>query len=728
MMNPPQTPRDRKESFSNIVSNIPSNSQPRSCDETSAVRSNTSPPAAGNHDSSPEAYRRTTNDPDKNQSQGRQMKAGGSLRGAKRINFSLESARCHSLTSSPRASEPTKLPFSTEMEIDSLRLRKLLKTINGPGPTEPPITRASLSELDGAAIYRNPKLRHDINFDRELHFRPNLDGDNGRQKRLQAEKFWTMLVAEVELYNMLHGGMSYSRVESLGLEVQRVPKLFDAVRDIVITLIPPEEQTRVEERLDTKMLMQAIERGVCDLLALARWLAQLLKSHCAPMRDAWVDRFVSRMEDGVARNDSERVVSGLRELLGILEAMKLDVANHQIRYLREQLVAETISFEQAYQAGRIQRNRVNMDQAQRWYCKEQEPVSMVSQSTTIARRGAELFTSRLLQMVHHENLSTSPDTFYFDCERLHSIQSDLLDHAYFRICWDAFCRTVRILSPNNPYMPGREVLKALRTDLTAIVAHSQLSKRWPRPWHDNMANISLEIVRHAFRYCEISKEYDEERHRAIEKFLRVELSLPSERLRSELNYIQKLITPAVISCVVNFLGASPTDLVNAFVPSKGSPNVAPTSLLHALSQGQEDETFTMEYSADAMRRLVHIAVLHWKVWGPLVYLGKPDSTVAEHATASMQDSLGASGHLSQVSSKWSCAEGDIVSIREANSTIAELSPSSSPALADDASETMDTNPGPNQPSSEHQSGNSRQTRSSGPGGGTGFVLSKNQSG
>ena len=58
---------------------------------------------------------------------------------------------------------------------------------------EPPVTKATLSELDVQKIVHNPKLRHDINFDPELHFRPNLDGDKGKRKQEKANQFWNAL-------------------------------------------------------------------------------------------------------------------------------------------------------------------------------------------------------------------------------------------------------------------------------------------------------------------------------------------------------------------------------------------------------------------------------------------------------------------------------------------------------------------------------------------------------
>lgn len=44
-------------------------------------------------------------------------------------------------------------------------------------PTSPPITKATLRELDLHEILRNPQLRHDSVFDPNLMFRPNYDGE-----------------------------------------------------------------------------------------------------------------------------------------------------------------------------------------------------------------------------------------------------------------------------------------------------------------------------------------------------------------------------------------------------------------------------------------------------------------------------------------------------------------------------------------------------------------------
>jgi T-complex protein 11 len=68
---------------------------------------------------------------------------------------------------------------------------------------DPPITKATLSELDVPRIVFNPKLRHDVNFDPDLHFRPNLDGDSGRRKAQKATEFWDTFQTQLQSFMLM---------------------------------------------------------------------------------------------------------------------------------------------------------------------------------------------------------------------------------------------------------------------------------------------------------------------------------------------------------------------------------------------------------------------------------------------------------------------------------------------------------------------------------------------
>ncbi len=185
--------------------------------------------------------------------------------------------------------------------------------------SEPPITKTSLSELDIPRIVYNPKLRHDVNFDPDLHFRPNLDGESGQRKTQKANEFWNRLRAQIE--DFLADPLTFES-ELVGKEWS-LRSTLRAIGEILGTLVPPEDRSAVEEILNVELLMQQFRKGVADLEKLGLWLARTLKSHCAPMRDDWVDGMVDQLTAGDRARDVGSLVQGLQSLLGVLEAMKL---------------------------------------------------------------------------------------------------------------------------------------------------------------------------------------------------------------------------------------------------------------------------------------------------------------------------------------------------------------------------------------------------------------------
>jgi len=184
---------------------------------------------------------------------------------------------------------------------------------------EPPVTKTTLSELDVNKIVHNPKLRHDINFDPDLHFRPNIDGEKGRRKALKADSFWGTFRGQLRVYLVDRENFE----KDLGGAEWCLPATLKAIRGVLETLVPQRDRSSVEETFNVDMLMQQFRKGVADLPKLAIWLSQLLKCHCAPMRDTWVDAMVKEISKGDQDGDVALLVLGMRNLLGVLEAMKL---------------------------------------------------------------------------------------------------------------------------------------------------------------------------------------------------------------------------------------------------------------------------------------------------------------------------------------------------------------------------------------------------------------------
>ena len=184
---------------------------------------------------------------------------------------------------------------------------------------EPPVTKQTLSELDVNKIVHNPKLRHDINFDPDLHFRPNLDGEKGRRKKQKADDFWVTMRNQLQNYLIDREGFE----RELGDAEWCLPATLKAIRGILETLVPQRDRSSVEETFNVDLLLQQFRKEVADLAKLAMWLSQLLKRHCAPMRDDWVDEMVAQLSNGDRQGDVGLLVGGMCSLLAVLEAMKL---------------------------------------------------------------------------------------------------------------------------------------------------------------------------------------------------------------------------------------------------------------------------------------------------------------------------------------------------------------------------------------------------------------------
>ncbi|KAH8786051.1 T-complex protein 11-domain-containing protein [Hyaloscypha finlandica] len=344
-------------------------------------------------------------------------KSGGGISGPRNHNFNSNTAD-RSVSSSTREHSPA---------------------------VEPPVTKTTLSELDVNKIVNNPKLRHDINFDPDLHFRPNLDGEKGRRKTQRANDFWNTMKAQLRSYIMNRDQFE----KELPIDGEWcLPSTLKAIRGILETLVPQRDRASVEDTFNVDLLMQQFRKGVADLEKLALWLSQLLKCHCAPMRDNWVDEMVTQLSNGDRNGDVQLLVAGMQNLLGVLEAMKLDVANHQIRCLRPLLIEDTVHFEQKFFMKKIALGRVDIAGAHAWFRRASSLPDILSIEGTAHTQGNTWdFIKALVHLILPSRSSEMvPHTFLFDEERLIKLRSDMLDLINLEICMylfrnlDAQCR------------------------------------------------------------------------------------------------------------------------------------------------------------------------------------------------------------------------------------------------------------------------------------------------
>ncbi|KAL8867932.1 MAG: hypothetical protein Q9174_005337, partial [Haloplaca sp. 1 TL-2023] len=236
----------------------------------------------------------------------------------------------------------------------------------------PPITKETLSELDLNRIVNDPRLRHDLNFEQEILFRPNTYGTRGEQKKRSENLYFDALALELDFYirqqqrsystsstsylpprestTAPYGDISESQHHHHGLypteAPRRIPTMLISIREIVKSLVPTEKHPAIDAQFDIELKMQELAHGVCDIAALIEWLGKLLQQSCSPMRDPTVVAMVQRTQQAIREQDARELMQAMKDLFGVLECMKLDVANHQIRYLRLYLLEETTVYEQ----------------------------------------------------------------------------------------------------------------------------------------------------------------------------------------------------------------------------------------------------------------------------------------------------------------------------------------------------------------------------------------------
>ncbi|KAJ4340040.1 Protein SOSEKI 1 [Ascochyta clinopodiicola] len=557
----------------------------------------------------------------------------------RREQYAVRSTRSPSVSAPRTADVPEQLAELIMTMIPGPEGDELAEAFRE-GSDLPPITLQSLAELDIQNIITNIKLRHDINFDRDLSFRPNLDGAKGQEKVKTAQRYWRALVAELELYTRLFQGTSplqETDTTSWSTIIQhaerRVPKIFSTIRDVLKSLVPDRDHSRVDEHLDVPMLMQEIERGVCDLVRLSEWMACLLKEHCAPMRDEWVDKMVSYTRTGVTLNKSESIVKGLCELLGILESMKLDVANHQIRNLKTLLIEDTVNFETHYHLDRLVagRARVNIQTAQKWYGSATEEFSPFCTQQEASRRPLEVFVRGITATLFgKDGRSDFPETMYLDADRLQIIKAEMEDFVFFEVCLDMFATLLKQFGYQGPNLSTTR--NQLVSSLTAIMGNTSVGYG-PHQWMANSEALSLEILRQASTLACRSTTYDF-----------VNLSSANQRLRhlffstftTRARNLEAAVLPAVLATMEKHNTLSPVELFNNLVPTTPSsaialPQPSPPSTTDTTSPTALLHPDTRKLS-DVANRISHIIILHWRVWGQIAYI-QDDTTTAHSTTA-----------------------------------------------------------------------------------------------
>ncbi|KIV85249.1 hypothetical protein PV11_00971 [Exophiala sideris] len=483
----------------------------------------------------------------------------------------------------------------------------------------PPVTKESLEELDLEWIQSNISLRVDINYDPDLHFTP-VSGHKGKEKREEAMKYWLSLEAELRIAYQ-HGPLDdcascRKAAHSTKPEyfTPRLSQMFLSLQDLLLTLVPDHDREQVNQYFDIGLLLQEVSHGLLDVIRLAHWLCGLLTTHCAPMRDESAQEMAEQIQQGSEQGDLRMLVRGIEKLFVFLEAMKLDVANHQIRSFRCHLIDDTVAFQQDYFQIRLRNGKLNAQASKQWYqetVRRHHECSRPNASPPTPTPGALIHG--LVELCLSPE-SVIPETLKHDQARLMTIRDEIQDMLHLKMSLSMFDHLVKQIlgaqsTPNFTLearrRQTRDLLQNRIMDLTdgTVAQHKSTTEVWSQ----NHRAIAVELTRAAWNAC----DQDPSLLARID-FDKIAGDLLA-RFRSEED------DPAVARSIGTLLEKATKEHAKRFHKMTALTISENQRQWHQLRQ-RKQQWRNLAGIEDMARMLAHVAVVHWRVWADLVYL------------------------------------------------------------------------------------------------------------
>eukprot|EP00834_Sanchytrium_tribonematis_P004437 NODE_219_length_12440_cov_2.445588.p1 type:complete len:637 gc:universal NODE_219_length_12440_cov_2.445588:6108-4198(-) len=271
----------------------------------------------------------------------------------------------------------------------------------------PPISRFTLRELDVTEIYSNMQLRHDLIFDQDLQFRPNTEGEKGSVKSIRATQYWNQIEKEIFAVNNNSG------------EFVRMPILIREIKEIMLEMFPDAEDVEAElKSWDVDAIVERLSDDMDNGVPYIFSLAKIMHIYCAPCRDELID-------DMVALYQARFHVDALNKCLAILEHMRLDFANHNLRKLRPLIALRAPEFEWRYFKQQLETNQISTVLTKNWIKQSLNDFKLEKLDKS------NFYDFAIMKIITNsymcETFQGLPETFRFDQIRLNQLHNDWQD-------------------------------------------------------------------------------------------------------------------------------------------------------------------------------------------------------------------------------------------------------------------------------------------------------------
>lgn len=267
-----------------------------------------------------------------------------------------------------------------------------------------------------------------------------------------------------------------------------------------------------------------------------------------------------------------------------------DCTNHEIKALRPAMVDATVAFEQKDFLRRMTEGW-DVSRARTWFVRERHGKGQPSGAMVLAPAVTKLIVT---------NSEHLPPTFTLDYIRLRTLQKDFEDLMYQTACRWTMEEVLSSLDWKT------SIPQSAYDSLFARICIITSADETRSSALTMMEDVALEIVRIAYELCYIS-------------------NLPSAKdldfAASNLEYSSDAST-SVFKDLQSYLAEDLHDMIDAEVQSTKdlTPMQIANRYVPALSVHPSPQTITEQTQLRRLaQQISHISVLHWRVWGPLLY-------------------------------------------------------------------------------------------------------------
>lgn len=218
------------------------------------------------------------------------------------------------------------------------------------------------------------------------------------------------------------------------------------------------------------------------------------------MRDPWVDKMSVKFKESEEEKSIPKLVEGLRLVFQILEAMKLDIANHQIRILRPALLSNAVEFEKQYFQSLMSSNRVDLKSSFKWFddkCFEYQKASnSLSNNRLKASEVYRLCIRGIISLLSCRKMVREyPTSLSFDHARLILLRADIRQIVCLLVCRLLFKQLVANDSSMDKVTKDHIIAvysnKKLKGEIVSIITDEHGNCRWTK----NTMSIAIHLCK-----------------------------------------------------------------------------------------------------------------------------------------------------------------------------------------------------------------------------------------